>query len=332
MKRYTINWTAKTLYNQMMKGNLNYDNAVQRGLVWDIKKKSKLIHTMLYGYAMPQFFFTKNENGYDCLDGKQRSHAISDYFSCDFALDLEPEDYILDDEEGKVDVSGCTFEQLPEWAQDRIRDYNLSINYYEDMTEEEVREFFTRLNNGKPLTSVELTRVKAKSIHIIKQFAKSEPVQAIVTDKGKSRFNDENIIMQIMGMAFMSNPSFATKDFRPWIEHFVINDEQTKQLENGLHLMQQFLSRYNEPNDNPDNEQSRRKVMRKIKTRSNFVAMVYLGMLWNSDTETYIKTVFDFFNTNTTSTDHNYNNSVGARSASPEAVQARAKVIQNLAA
>lgn len=35
MQRFNINWTAKALVNQMEKGKVNYDNAVQRNLVWD---------------------------------------------------------------------------------------------------------------------------------------------------------------------------------------------------------------------------------------------------------------------------------------------------------
>ena len=51
MQRFNINWTAKALVNQMEKGKVNYDNAVQRNLVWDVEKKSLLIHSMIYGYA-----------------------------------------------------------------------------------------------------------------------------------------------------------------------------------------------------------------------------------------------------------------------------------------
>ena len=39
MTRFNIQWTAKTLTNQMNKGKVNFDNAVQRGLVWDNGKK-----------------------------------------------------------------------------------------------------------------------------------------------------------------------------------------------------------------------------------------------------------------------------------------------------
>ncbi len=51
MQRFNINWTVKALANQMERGKVNFDNAVQRNLVWDDEKKSLLIHSMIYGYA-----------------------------------------------------------------------------------------------------------------------------------------------------------------------------------------------------------------------------------------------------------------------------------------
>ena len=60
MQRFNINWTAKALANQMEKGKVNYDNAVQRNLVWDAEKKSLLIHSMIYAYAIPAMYFTRD--------------------------------------------------------------------------------------------------------------------------------------------------------------------------------------------------------------------------------------------------------------------------------
>ncbi len=90
MQRFNINWTAKALANQMERGKVNFDNAVQRNLVWDDAKKSLLIHSMIYGYAIPAMYFTRDEDGvYDSLDGKQRSNAISGFLHDEFALSAD---------------------------------------------------------------------------------------------------------------------------------------------------------------------------------------------------------------------------------------------------
>ena len=209
----------------MKRGNVNFDNAVQRGLVWDNGKKSLLIHSMLYGYAIPAMYFTRDENGvYDSLDGKQRSNAISGFLNGDYALSADIP-AVMDDEGNTEDFSGMTFDQLPEWAQDRIKDYNLTIYYYEDMTEQEIREFFRRLNNGKPLTAVELTRVNTPCLVVFQQLAEHDAIQNVVTAAGKRRFTDENIAMQLYHMATVENPDFSTKSFREWAKSVQTDDD-----------------------------------------------------------------------------------------------------------
>ena len=107
MQRFNINWTAKTLCNQMKKGAVNFDNAVQRSLVWDDSKKSLLIHSMLYGFAIPAMYFTRDENGvYDSLDGKQRSNAISEYMNDEFCLTMDTP-LVMDDDGNEENFTAC---------------------------------------------------------------------------------------------------------------------------------------------------------------------------------------------------------------------------------
>ena len=47
--------------------------------------------------------------------------------------------------------------------------YMAGIAYYEGMTETEIREFFRRLNNGKPLSAIELTRANVPGLTIFQQ-------------------------------------------------------------------------------------------------------------------------------------------------------------------
>ena len=157
MNRLNVQWTAKTLVNQMKRGNVNFDNAVQRGLVWDVEKKSLLIHSMVYGYAIPAMYFTRDENKvYDSLDGKQRSNAICEFMNDEFALvtDTPP---VYDDDGNMEDISGMTFSQLPEWVQDRINEYSLTIYYYEDNNTDEntAAEINVNENGSKVVLNVE---------------------------------------------------------------------------------------------------------------------------------------------------------------------------------
>lgn len=330
MKRYNMNLTCKGLYNRMVKGEINFDCSVQRGLVWDNEKKSLLIHSLLYGYAVPAFYMVKNEEGgFDSLDGKQRSNAIYSFMNGEYALSVDFP-MVYDDNEQKENFSGMYWAQLPEWAQDRIKDYSLTIYYFEDMTEAETREFFRRLNNGKPLSAVELTRVKAVSIADFQDIARHTAIRNAITEKGKARFNDENLVMQIYGMAYMENPDFGTKTFRPFIQEAIVTQEQKDAILHGLDYMALCMM-WLEAQDNAEAS----KVLKKLKSRTHFVAMAYYGMMCldaGKTQEDFNNKIFEFFNTGSSkaSVSAIYNETIGAGSAKPEAVQRRKNVIDTL--
>jgi hypothetical protein len=79
-KANTLNKSVSQLERWHQKGQFNFDLALQRGLVWDDKKKSILIHSILIGYPIPALYVQKvviNETDvYNVLDGKQRLNAI----------------------------------------------------------------------------------------------------------------------------------------------------------------------------------------------------------------------------------------------------------------
>lgn len=325
MNKLNVQWTAKTLVNQMKRGNVNFDNAVQRGLVWDNEKKSLLIHSMVYGYAIPAMYFTRDENKvYDSLDGKQRSNAICEFLNDEFALatDTPP---VYDDDGNMEDISGMTFSQLPEWVQDRINEYSLTIYYYEDMTEQEIREFFRRLNNGKPLTAVELTRVNTPCLVVFQQLAEHDAIQNVVTAAGKRRFTDENIAMQLYHMATVETPDFSTKSFREWAKSVMTDDETIGKITSGLDAYSMFLAELDPVAD--------KKVLRTVKTRTHFVSCAYYCYLavQNEATQDEINQTLRTFFSGNPSTSEDYNKTVGSGSAKPGAVQTRQRIMQELA-
>jgi len=80
LKKANIDWTAKQLNKLAQKGLIQFDNAIQRGYVWDVKRKSLLIHSMLVGYPIPPFYAAKNGEGYESYL-KYRKDAIKRAYS-----------------------------------------------------------------------------------------------------------------------------------------------------------------------------------------------------------------------------------------------------------
>ena len=331
MKKLNVNLTCKGLVNKMTKGEINFDTSIQRGLVWDNSKKSLLIHSCIEGFPIPPMFLVKNEDGtLDSLDGKQRSNAIAQFINGEFDLTTDFP-ICFDDEGNEEDFSGMNWENLPEWAQDRIRDTNITCYYLEDSNEAEIREMFRRLNNGKPLSATELTRVKAASLSIFQQIARHPAIAMVTTEKGKARFADETLAFQIYAMAYMEDPEFGTKVFRPFIESAVVTDEQKERIENGLDMIKNLLDVLaDEPKENKENA----RVFKRIKAKTHFVSITYLSMMCaenDVEQDDFNAVVYDFFKTSATTTSEEYNRHIGAGAASPTAVQGRKAVIDKMA-
>ena len=339
MKRYNMNNSVQSLVNNMNNDLINFDCAVQRNKVWDLEKKSLLIHSILYGYTIPPFYLTKNDDGtFDSLDGKQRSNCLWDFLNNKFCLhDKFP--VVYDDNGTEYDFSGKTFDELPDWAKQTIKDYMLEIFYYEDMTPDEVREFFFRLNNGKPLTATELNRVKAKSIYQFQKIGSHDAVQMILTDKAKARFTHEQIAMQIYGMAYMTEPDFSTSHFRPYIQDVDVTDDEVDEIVKSLDMLNEYISYVSKRAEDTDDADQKvaKKVLRNIKARTHFVAMAYLAYLYTTcsddvSQDKYNDVVWEFFDTRTAkaTVSAEYNSTIGAGSAKATAVQARKRSVDSL--
>ena len=121
----------------------------QRQEVWSRSKKQNLIDTILRGWKLPKFYFLKvsdDPEAYEVVDGQQRLVTIWEFF--DNKLPLA--------DKTAQDFGGTYYNELPDSVADAFDDYEIEFDEIEDATpEEEVKEFFQRLQEGLPLTSAE---------------------------------------------------------------------------------------------------------------------------------------------------------------------------------
>lgn len=327
LKKANIQWSGKTLRNQIEKGQVSFDCAVQRNPVWDMSRKSLLIHSMIEGYPIPPFYFARRSDGkYDALDGQQRSLAIKGYMDGEFPLTKDTPQ-VTDENGNPVSIGGQLFLELPEWIQDNIKDYSLTIYYFEDITEDEIVELFFRINNGKPLTSVELTRVKAKSILKFQEIARHKMIVETISEAGKRRYDDENVAMQAWTLCFSDYRDFMTKGFRPFIEIAIVTDEQVKEIGQALDCVKAVCDLLN-PEEKAD-----KRVLKKIRTRSHLVSCTYMALKAlrvGMSVEELKEILYKFFDSSQTSVSEIYNKAVGSGSAKPDKVQSRVQVLDSL--
>lgn len=324
IKKANIQWSAKQLVKSMEKGTITFDNAVQRGYVWDNERKSLLIHSMIEGYPIPAFFAAKDENGYSMLDGKQRSNAIADFINGKYAITGVPE--VTTESEEMIDINGLTFSELSEEIQDIIKDYSLTIYYFDGITDDEITEMFFRLNNGKPLTAIELTRVKAKSIDKIKEIGKHELFTSALTEKAISKYTNEDIVIKSWALLNTENPSFETKSIRPLIETAEITEQQSNDITASY---SRILEAYKDIKETGDKEAL--KVAKRIITRTHLLSLVPIALKSiNNDVsiEDFEAFVMTFFAGKKSATiNETYNTAAGSKSASAENVRKRITAI-----
>ena len=273
LNKANLPWTAKQITKMIGNGKITFDNAIQRGLVWTKEKKSLLVDSLIQNYPVPPFYAKKKDTGiYDMLDGKQRMNAIADYINNDYELcDLEEITYI--DEEGKekiIDINGKKFEDLPEEFQDKIKDFSFTIYYFDEgITDEEVNELFFRLNNGKPLSAIELTRVRAKSFSIISEIGKHKIFADALTESALSKYTNEDIVMKSYAILHDAEPSLDNKHIRNIVENTDFTEADQKQMEE---IFDRIYEVHNLIKD--------KKIQKKIYTRTHLLSI--LPTVWKS--------------------------------------------------
>jgi hypothetical protein len=136
----------------------------QREKVWVRQKRQRLIDSILRGWRLPKFYFIAvSEEDYLVEDGQQRLEAIYDFFSNKLSLD----------EESAAEFGGAPYRDLPRKTADSFDDFEIQYDVIRDASDEELKDFFQRLQAGVSLNSSEkLNAVHSKLQKFCKSIAK----------------------------------------------------------------------------------------------------------------------------------------------------------------
>jgi len=126
---------------------LNLNPLYQRNAVWTKSQKQLLVDSILVGIPIPSFYFNSiSENQIDVVDGQQRLRSILEFKRGDYPLN---EDSTL---------GAKYYYELAERLKDKIDDYQLTVIYLKNWTEEQIEDMFLRLQDGTPLNAAEKRR------------------------------------------------------------------------------------------------------------------------------------------------------------------------------
>ncbi|WP_181443456.1 DUF262 domain-containing protein [Porphyrobacter sp. YT40] len=140
----------------------------QREEVWEESRKQLLIDSILRGWKLPKFYFVASKTEpvtYEVVDGQQRLATIFEFLSGELSLSDK-----MAKEFGSKHYKG-----LPDNISDAVDDFKIDFDIIEDATDEELMEFFQRLQSGLQLNSSEkLNAIPSKLKTFCKNMAKHE--------------------------------------------------------------------------------------------------------------------------------------------------------------
>lgn len=240
LEKAEINWTFQQLSRMILDGKIDLSHIVQRGVAWERSRQSALIESAILGYPIPPVFAKKSEDSdgnriYSIMDGKQRLTAIKRYLSNEFQLTALPPLSYMDHEDGKVktlDVTGKKFDDLPEALKSLLKTLTVNVIYFDNLTKEEERELFKRLNAGKPLSNKSKILANCKDIEDVMDIGSHPLFEEMLSDVAKGNKGQVAIIIKAWNMLNkkIDEISFESKVFNPQIENTTISDDEKDEL------------------------------------------------------------------------------------------------------
>ena len=240
LEKSNITWSCKQLKGMVVNGKIDFNHIVQRSFVWEKARKSGLIESMIIGYPIPPVFAKRLDDGsgkrgsntYYIMDGKQRLSTIKEYLNDEFELTALPEVTYMDDELGEevtTDISGLKYSQLPEALQTYLATVNISVTYFDNLTKDEERELFKRLNAGKPLSTKSRLLASCKDIEGLLDIGSHKlfmPTDGMLTEKARANKNQVTLVMKCWCMMnqMIQDVSFESKVFNPLVEETEVSE------------------------------------------------------------------------------------------------------------
>lgn len=142
----------ETIFRRIKEEDYDLQPDFQRGEVWPLRKKRRLIDSILRGWHIPPIHLVvRGDNRSDVLDGQQRLTAIRDFMEGQFRVDgkTEPQD------ERISALNGLKYDSLPADVARSFRKFTIRVFELVDYEPEEPHELFFRLNQPTSLTEAE---------------------------------------------------------------------------------------------------------------------------------------------------------------------------------
>lgn len=152
MRFQTADPDIATIIRRIQKETIDLQPDFQRGEVWSVAKKQRLIDSILRRWHVPPIHLVAKGGGrFDVLDGQQRLTSIRDFMNGLFPVDGAIEPIVPE----FAQLNGLRFSQLPPEVRDEFESFAIRVFELHDYTPDEPHELFFRLNQPVALTEAE---------------------------------------------------------------------------------------------------------------------------------------------------------------------------------
>lgn len=204
MKKDNKKWKIREFIDKI--GIISFPEYQREPNVWDLKKRQRLIDSILREIDISSIYLYRNEdNYYDCVDGRQRLNAILSYANKNVAdeqyngFSVTTINEIYNDDLDLENIKDMKIGDLPEEFREKFYNYEISVVELSEVKNPlELNLFFLRLQLGQILNSGEKLNAMAGEMRdFIFKDLRNNPVFNSINVRYR-RFTREQIAAQIV--------------------------------------------------------------------------------------------------------------------------------------
>ena len=191
--------TVEVLYNRFKRGRLILQSDFQRQFVWDNKKASLLIESILLNIPLPVIYLSEEDNGnHLVIDGQQRLTSIFAFIDGEFN---DGKIFKLSSLNVLKDLNKKSFKDISNQYQEKIMCYSLrTITIQKESSKDLKFNIFQRLNSGSvSLNDMELRNClyRGKYNEFIKSLSKNADFQILIgLNSPEKRMKDVEFVLR----------------------------------------------------------------------------------------------------------------------------------------
>ena len=230
------------LYSNKKRKQIDFDISQQRGIAWDIKRRSLYIHSVLLGLHVFQSAIIVNsvagEDGkpvYKVYDGKQRClSALIKFINGEYKLSgLKNEPPILDDDGEPYSLNGKKYDDLPDGIVQRLMDATMNVAVAQKASDKMMGIIFRRINNGKPMTALDISRSQSSNtatMEKIKILSNHILFTSLMKSKNLEAKKQEEMVIKTWIALFEEEPCFTGKHVNDLMKTLDMTEEQAAKI------------------------------------------------------------------------------------------------------